>query len=239
MKNNIVRVWAAVLLYWFVFGALCTWLYPVVLSDVITRYAPMADHFAIGDFQYAFHPRFGVIFQVLSGSLVYLTGMGGDKAVQLVSIGFVALAGVPLYLVMKRVFNERIAWWALALLLFCDHCNNLGMAGLRDSGKCLVFALIAYGVIEKKSIYLGLGLFVLTTLVSYGFACAAFLLFLWYVYYAIGKFRESEHSIAAKSLIVPTLFFALGTAAVTWMTHAYTGHWLPSSNFIKAFGRWL
>ena len=233
MKNENAKIWVVALGYWVIFGILCTVLYPVVMSDVITRYAPMAEYFATGDFKMAFHPRFGVIFQVLSGALVWATGMGGDKATQIVAIGFVALSAVPIFYLMKKLFDIRIAWWSVALLLICDHCTDLGMAGFRDSGKCLALALLAYGAVMNRPFWYGVGLFILCTLVSYGFAAAGFLLLLWWVYCLLTDWR------LVLRLISPTIMFLLGTLAVTYMTHCYTGHWLPTSNFIKVFGGWL
>ena len=79
------RVWLTVLAWWLAFGLLCTLLYPVTMSDSITRYAPMADAFAREDWRQVFHPRFGVLFEVLSGGLSWLTGLEGAKSVQVAS----------------------------------------------------------------------------------------------------------------------------------------------------------
>lgn len=230
------RVWLTVLGYWFVFGLLCTILYPVLMSDSITRYAPMADAFAQGDWRQAFHPRFGVLFQVLCGSVSWLTGLPGAKSVQVVAVGFLALSGVPLFFLVKRLFNVRVAWWSLALLFVCDDFTRYAMDGLRDVGKCLAFALIAYGAVEQKTLWIGLGLFCLIALVSYGFAVASVLVLAWCLYALATRPVPGSFLDVWQPIVFPILGWMAGTASVTFMMHAYTGHWLPSPHYIKILG---
>ena len=234
------RVWLVALSYWAVFALLATWLYPVTMSDSITRYAPMADAFARGDWRLAFHSRFGVLFQVVSGGLVWLTGMSGEHAIQVAGIGFVALAGVPLFFMTKRIFGATVAWWALALLFANDEMTRHAMDGLRDPGKCLAFALMGYGAVARRPLGIGLGLFVLISLFSYGFAVGSVLVFAWCVGVLVRAARRRQlagEDVAA--ILWPSAGWALGTAAVTVLTHAYTGHWLPAPHFIEFLGGWL
>ena len=217
--------------YWIVVSALCCWLYPLMMSDATARYAPMADHFAAGDWALAFHPKFGVLFQVLSGSICWVLGVSGDKAVQIAAIGLLALSAVPLFFLMRKVFGAEIAWWAVALLLVSDDFTRNSFDGLRESGKCLGFALLGGGAVLRKSGWYALGLFVLITLTSYGFAVASVAVFGWMVCFLWTRdFRQ---------LPLPILGWALGTAAVVVLTHAFTGHWLPSPHYIKFLGGWL
>lgn len=234
------RVWLVALVYWAIFATLAVALYPVTMSDSITRYAPMADAFARGDWRLAFHPRFGVLFQVLSGGLVWLTGMSGEHAIQVVGIGFVALAGVPLFFLVKRIFGATVAWWALALLFANDEMTRHAMDGLRDPGKCLAFALLGYGAVARRPLFIGLGLFVFISLFSYGFAVGSVLVFAWCVGVLVWAIRRRTfNGEEISSILWPSLGWALGTAAVTVMTHAFTGHWLPAPHFIKILGGWL
>ena len=236
------RVWLVALAYWIVFGGLCLLLYPVMMTDSITRYAPMADAFARGDWELVFHPRFGVLFEVLCGCVCRLTGLSGAKAVQVVSTGFVALSGIPLFFVAKRLFGASVAWWSLALLFVCDDLPRYAMDGLRDPGKCLAFALMAYGAVARRTGWLGLGLFLLVTLVSYGFAVGSVALFAWCLYALVARPpAEVAADVRARLrlLPLPALGWALGTAAVMAMTHAYTGHWLPAPHYIRILGAWL
>ena len=231
IDNETKKVCAVAFLYWIVVGALCLCLYPVTISDVISRYAPMADHFARGEWARAFHPRFGVLFQVLAGSLVALSPLSGDCAAQFVSLGFLALSAPPLFLVVRELFGTRVAWGAVALLLVSDDFTHYAFDGLRDTGKCLAFALLGLGVVRKSSAAFALGLFVLVTLVSYGFAVASIFVFGWCVW-ALWTRRYA-------TLPLPILGWAVGTAAVVSLTHAFTGHYLPSPHFIRYLGAWL
>lgn len=240
LANETRTVWAVALAYWAVLSLLCVWLYPVLMSDSITRYAPMADAFARGDWVQAFHPRFGVIFQVLSGSLAWLAGLSGEKAIQVVAAGMLALSGVPLFFMAKRLFGVRVAWWTLALLYVADDLTRHAMDGLRDPGKCLVFALLGHGVVARSPLSVAAGLFVFVSLFSYGFAVASVLVFAWCAVVAVCAMRGRDLGMRpAPALALPALGWALGVAAVTVMTHAYTGHWLPAPHYIKFLGGWL
>ena len=234
------RVWLTALAYWAVFATLAVALYPVTMSDSITRYAPMADAFARGDWKLAFHSRFGVLFPVASGLLAALTGLSGEHAIQVAGIGFVALAGVPLFFMTKRLFGATVAWGALALLFASDEFARHAMDGLRDPGKCLAFALMGYGAVARRPLFVGLGLFVFISLFSYGFAVGSVLVFAWCVGVLVWAIRgrRFDGEVVA-SILWPSFGWALGTAAVTVLTHAYTGHWLPAPHFIKFVGGWL
>lgn len=206
------RVGLVALAYWAVFGGLCLLLYPVTMTDSITRYAPMADAFARGDWELVFHPRFGVLFEVLCGCVCRLTGLPGAKAIQVVSTGFVALSGIPLFFVAKRLFGASVAWWSLALLFVSDDLTRYAMDGLRDPGKCLAFALMAYGAVTRRTGWLGLGLFLLVTLVSYGFAVGSATLFAWCLYALVSRPpAEADAGVRARLRLLPLP--ALGWAA--------------------------
>ena len=229
------KIWLLAICHWVVVAVLCCLFYPVTMSDSIARYAPMADHFARGEWAFAFHPRFGVLFQVLAGTVVKLTGLGGDNAVQVVSIGFLSVSAVPLWFVVRRLFDERIAWWAVALMLVSDDLSRYALDGLRDTGKCLGFALVGLGVVRRSPLWFALGLFVLVTIVSYCFAVSSALLFGWCMYWCVAK--SEKPSIA--TFAVPVAGWLVGAAAVVVQTHAFTGHWLPSPQYIKILGGML
>ena len=218
--------------YWIATAALCCLFYPVTISDTIVRYAPMADHFARSEWSLAFHPRFGILFQVLAGCVAKLTGLGGDNAVQIVSVGFLSLSAVPLWFVVRHLFDARTAWWAVALMLVSDDLSRYAIDGLRDTGKCLGFALVGLGAVRKKPLWYALGLFVLATLVSYCFAVACALLVGWCAYWAMARAQKPSVS----TFIMPIVGWAAGSAAVVVQTHAFTGHWLPSPHYIKILG---
>lgn len=235
ISSDARKVWCAAIGYWIVTSFLCCWLYPAMISDTCARYAPMAEYFARGEWTYAFHPRFGVLFQVLTGLAVKCLGVGGDCATQIVSIGFLAFAAIPLWFVVRELFDVKTAWWAVAIVLVSEDLARYAFDGLRDSGKCLCFALMALGVVRRESFWYGLGLFMFVSLVSYGFAVSSILLLGWCLF----AFRGQPFGVCLKGMAWPVAGFALGTALVVLLIHEYTGHWLPSPHYIRFLGRWL
>ena len=230
-KTGSPGIWIVSASYFVAFSALTCWLYPCMSSDTIFRYAPMADAFARGEWNLAFHPRFGVLFQCVAGSISWLTGLSGDCACQVAATGFLALAAVPLWFLARELFGERVAWWSVAALLVCDDFTRYAMDGLRDVGKCLAFALLGLGAVKERPCWFALGLVVLVSLVSYGFVVGSVLLFGWCVL-AIMRRRPGL-------AVLPVVGWTVATAAVTVMVHAFTGHWLPVPHFIKVVGAWL
>lgn len=230
-RRSTVGIWLSALALWLSFSVSACLFYPVMMSDPVCRYAPMAEAFAVGDWNLAFHPRFGVLFQTLAGCVVALTGLDGDKALQIIAFGLQALSLVPVWCLFRKIFGGRIAWWAAMLCFFGDDLFRYSLDGLRDSGKCLGFALLGLGIAERKSIWYGAGLFVLISLASYCFAAGMLFFFGWCVY----AFSRREW----KMLLWPAVGSVLGTASVTVMVHAYTGHWLPAPHYIRYLGGWL
>jgi len=226
------KVWLVALLVWIVSSALACGLYPVTLFDPCARYAPMADAFARGDWYYAFHPRFGVLFSVLSGAVSFLTGLSGIYAIQVVACFLLTLAAVVMFAFARRISDsEPVAWWTFALTFLAPDFFRYAIDGLREPGKCLVFALIGYGVAARKSGSFALALFLYVTLQTYGFAASTALLFFWCLWFAVRR--------EWRMLPLPILGWGIGTAVVTVLTHAYTGHWLPAPHFISQLGAWL
>ena len=226
--QNLGGVWLTALGYWLVVGLLCILVDPALRSDTMTRYAPMADAFARGDWFYAFHPRFGVLFQTVSGSLAFLLGIDGARATPIAAFLFLSLAAVSVWCLVRRLWDGRSAWYAFLFVLLSEVMFRYSVNGLRESVKCLGFALIALGVVSQRSRWFGLGLFVLITGFSYCFATASVFAFAWCVYYLMrGAWRKLPLAVGG---------WLVGTAAVTVMVHAYTGHWLPTPHFIKYLG---
>jgi hypothetical protein len=230
-KESLWNVWLLSFLLWLLFSFLSCLFYPVMMSDSIARYAPMAEAFAHKDWNLAFHPRFGVLFQVLSGSIVAIIGLDGARALQIVSFGLQALSIVPIWCISKKIFGSYVAWCAAFLVFFGDDFFRYSLDGLRDSAKCLGFALLGLGIAERKSLWYGLGLFVLISLASYCFAVGTVFLIAWCVYACFQR--------DVKIIVWPLVCWFLATLSVTVMVYAYTGHLLPAPHYIRFLGRWL
>ncbi|MCJ8329126.1 MAG: glycosyltransferase family 39 protein [Lentisphaeria bacterium] len=116
-------------------------------KDVASRYAPMADAFAAGNWQYAFHPRTPILFPSLAGMLAYITGSSGFLACKIISCLFFALSIFPFYGIMQRLFSGKVAFVSTLLLVFCSHLARLSYTGLRDTLKGFAFILALYGLV--------------------------------------------------------------------------------------------
>ena len=128
-------------------GALL-WLNPVPADDTATRYAPMAQAFAAGDWFYAFHPHSGVFFPALSGGIAWLTGLDGFRACQVAALLLWATAAIPLYgIVLKLWGDRRIALLAELLYLAASHLQRYVYDGLRDNGRSLGLFLLVLGLL--------------------------------------------------------------------------------------------
>lgn len=252
-SGGLGRVWLVAFAVWIVLSALICWFYPLMVFDSIARYVPMADAFARGEWRLAFHPRFGVIFPPLTGALVWLFGIGGDKACQIVSTAFLAFSAVPVWAIAKRVFKEnRVAWVATLLLLIATEYLTYAEDGLRDTGRTLGLAHCALAFVTRgkmprprngivscddrrrgilprvgEGAIMALGILVLSVIKVdlYAFSCV--LLAVWCV--------RSFWYRAWFALVLPILGWTLGTLTMCWMTYAQTGYFLPMAQFVKLY----
>ena len=118
-----------------------------ILRDVASRYAPMADAFASGDFKYAFHPRVSSLHPLISGCFSYITGCSGFIGTQLSALFFLGLCVFPLFRLLKQVFDRETAVWGTLLLPFVSQVTAVSVSGLRESHKLFALLLISSGLI--------------------------------------------------------------------------------------------
>ncbi len=116
--------------------------------DVASRYVPMATAFADGNWAYAFHPRVPVLFPVLGGGFVFLTGCDGFLGVKLASTLLFALAVFPLFALFLRILSRKYAVWGVIFYLFCHLLLQYAGEGVRDNGKTLSIALAAWALLS-------------------------------------------------------------------------------------------
>ena len=211
--------------------ALCT-LNIIPANDTCTRYAPMAQAFAEGNFKFAFHPMYGTLFQALSGSICYLFSLNGFRACQLAALLLWWISIIPIYKIFKCVFDKKVAQWSCILYVLCSHLHRYVYDGLRDNGRTLGIALLCLGMIkiwqEQKQKYstfknyatLSSGCVVLTALRADGFMLAIIgLCFAVFIDITTNKLK-CWRSIAAG------LVFLLCILPQVYLTWKYTG--IPS-----------
>lgn len=230
MRKNQIVLFACAVATTLVVATLSVLFYPVENPDCAARYAPMAEAFARGDWYESFHPRFCVLFQVLTGFLVWLSGCSGVVACQIVSAAFLGAALIPYWYVMRRVFNDdRIAWLSLGILLVIPRISGDAMNGLRDTGRILALAMWVLGVLrmigeQRGTLLQAAGLFILVSLKIDCFLPAA-LMCLFSVVLAIRR------RLWLPAVLSPLSFFS-SAAAVSAMVWAYTGWFVPAPQYI-------
>jgi len=137
------------------------------MSDVHSRYAPMAEEFAERNWAFAFHPRIPPFLPVLGGCFVKIFGVNGFFGVKLASLLCFSLSFLGLIPLFRRVFDLRTTVLAGALAMFLSPLLRLVFAGLREPVKGMFFIFAAYCLVrlwqEKRSLY---------ALLLLGFSCA-------------------------------------------------------------------
>lgn len=136
-------VWATTIVltgYYLVLGLF--FFAPIGGWDVLVRYAPMAEAFAAGEWTDAFHPRFCVLFQVLTGSVVKLLGVSGLQACQIVAILFWGFSFPVLWAVLRRVFDDVTAYVASLFLFVSVDLFLYAVDGWRDDCRILPILLL-------------------------------------------------------------------------------------------------
>ncbi|UDQ96951.1 hypothetical protein AAEX28_01835 [Lentisphaerota bacterium WC36G] len=141
---------------WSLFGAF--FLLSIVLSiidviparDVAFRYAPMAEAFARGDWDFAFHPRVPMALPLMAGIVCFVFKCSGFMACKIISSLFYSLTVFPIYGISIKVFkkNYNIALTSVISTGFCSHLIRLGYSGLRDSLKEFAIILAVYGIVK-------------------------------------------------------------------------------------------
>lgn len=202
------------------------------MDDVFVRYGPMAEAFAKGNWQEAFHPRFGVAFQVITGLFVFLSGgmLDGWDACVLVSTLALVLSTIPFFKLAKRIFDETTAWFAVVLLAISPQVLLWVSQGLRESFRMLGTLLLCEALFACKTeegkwrglLGASLGVFILCS-TRVDTIAAAFLLVL--IYFIVDKFSKRSWILAGVT------FLAIQPSS--FLVWKWTGWWLPAIQYIS------
>ena len=221
-----------------VFVAFAVWMLNCVVpdsSDMIARYAPMADAFAQADWINAFHPRFCLQFPVLCGTLVWITGLPGDRACQMVALLFFCFSAIPLWILARRLTGSFVAWSSVLIYWLCPDLILHAADGWRDDCRVLSLLLVALGFLLSftrtnprpalGSVCLAVAQFLAITLRVDCFAIACLVLL---TYCSFCVFRRQLMLVVA-----PISAWAVATALECQMVYYYTGWWLPAPHMIR------
>lgn len=207
-------------------------------NDTCSRYAPMAEAFAAGHFSEAFHPLYGTLFQVISGGIVFLFSLDGYRACQLTALLLWATSLFPIYGIFRFIWDRQTAIVGGILYLTCSHLQRYVYDGLRDNGRTLGLALIAYGFLsllktKRTSAYflIATGGWILSALRADGFLFALVALFaLWCMDLYYHKYRFWRSAAAG-------LVFLILLAPQCYMVWKWTGLPMPSYHHSAIFKR--
>lgn len=123
------------------------WLTEFPDRDVLSRYAPMAEAAAAGDWKYAFHPRVPFLFPLLGGFFTLFTGGNGFTGCKIAGAVCFALTVFPLWGIFGKVFGEKTARWGTMLFALCSPWLRVASSGNRESAKMLFFMIGVYALI--------------------------------------------------------------------------------------------
>ena len=130
----------------------------IPLRDVATRYAPMADAFAAGNWPYAFHPRTPLLLPSLGGIFAWLFHCSGFTAVKMVSMLGFAAGVFPLAALLRRLYSSAVAHWGVGLYLLMVPLLRYAGSGLRETLKTLLILWMAAAMVrvfEKRRDWVG------------------------------------------------------------------------------------
>lgn len=199
--------------------------------DMMTRYAPMAEAFAEGNWQEFFHPRFPLLFQTLAGVLVWCTGMPGDAACILLSTCLWGMAIPLLFAVIEQLFDRRTAWVTVGLYCICPMLLTWSLFGLRESLRTVGTLLMVLGIFRRMEqrpsvVALWAGMLILCTVRSDTLLLAVALGGVYAVFDRAGWRTWSS-----------VVWGALCVQPMCWVTYRWLGVWLPSSQWVGAWER--
>ena len=130
--------WLIFLLMWLVLLPAIV-LYDFPQRDISERYAPMAEAFAAGEWDFAFHPRVTPLLTMLAGAIRRIAGCGGFRACQLAGALMITCGIFPLYRGCVEIYGTRVAAWTALLYAGCSSLLRLGYYGVRET--CCVFGV--------------------------------------------------------------------------------------------------
>ncbi len=210
----------------------------IPVRDVASRYAPMCEAFARGDWQYAFHPRIQPLQVISGGVIVYLFNCDGFTALKIASALWF-FAGIFTAWKLFRELYPGKPYIAAAAVVFCSifPCNiHMAISGLRESGKTFILLLTALALVkiwrDVKSCYpyilLGIGCFLAVICRADMIMTGIFLLF-------TGAVLECREKIYPRKSLIAVALTAAGLLLNSFLNHRFCGHAMPDCRFAELF----
>lgn len=206
--------------------------FPLLSTDTACRHAPMAEAFADGNWAEAFHPRFGIGLQVLSGLLVFVTGMDGYAACAVMASLAWALCLIPLFRVAERVFDRKTAWLAVACFMIFPQALIWALKGLREPFKLLGILMAAdvlVSLVKREGAVVAEGMAAVVLLVCFKVDGVLLAFLLVVAMLAIDRLGRRSLSVAAVAL--------LALQPMCWLVYYWQGWWVPAPQYIGVIKR--
>ena len=123
--------------------------FPLPNLDTFSRYAVMAEEFAAGNWREAFHPRFGLGFPAVAGTLAWITGLDGYRCCCLAAALGWTLGLFAFHRLARQLFGERVGWFALVLYVICPQTLLWVFKGLREAYKTAGLLFVVSGILAR------------------------------------------------------------------------------------------
>lgn len=205
--------------------------YPLLATDTLCRYAPMAEAFAAGEWREAFHPRFGIGLSVGAGLLTRFSSLEGLASTAAVATFAWALGVIPIFGLARQVFDRTTAWFAAALYVISPTMVMWGLKGLREPFKALGFLLLADAIFRVRKtrgwaayVEASLGAACLLLFKADAVLLAGAMGLVWAIQ---DRFRVRTWAFVVTAILILQPMCAL--------TYQWTGWWLPASQYVVAF----
>lgn len=201
-------------------------LHPLADYDTLVRYAPMAEAFSRGVWADAFHPRFGVLYPVLTGVVCLITGLDGLSSCVAVSCLFWTACIIPLYYIARQIFGRDVAYVTVVFYIICPLPLQWAFMGLREPIRMFGILLSIWAVLIDQSgrtvpkaaciCIFSAGLAILSLIKVDGLPLA-------FVLWAVALFFGCR----GKMVLVPLGSLLLAVQFPCLLIWSRTGYWLP------------
>lgn len=203
-------------------------LFPLISTDTLCRYAPMAEAFAAGEWEDAFHPRFCVGMPVVAGLIRMATGLDGLSASAAAAALAWGLGAIPVFRIAEAIFGRRTAYFAAVLYIICPQPMIWTLKGLREPFKILGTLLMTDALVRcrdkswSSALSACLGIILMFT-----FKCDAILLggVLALAYAILDRFHARTWVLAATGLVA--------MQPMCLLVYNWTGCWLPAPHYVR------
>lgn len=239
-QNRLPLVIAVTLMIATINVVLGCFLHEIPDRDVAARYAPMAEFFASGEWEYAFHPRIQMLQPLTGGIIAFLFKCNGFTALKIASMLWFIGGAFVCWKLFRELYKER-SWVVVAATVFYlifPYSMHVAYTGLRDSAKCTLLLLLAWALVKichnvKQSsgyVLLGIGCFL-------SVICRADMILIGTValfYGIVLECKEKKYPILS---LIPIVIISVAYLFSSFINWYFSGHAMPDFRLAVVFTR--